>query len=268
MSLQIVRAESVRAAAAILANDRGARFLGGGTLDVRAWNSGDVSITRFVLSDGLNLDTVRIDAGRAEIGAAVTMARILEAAELTFLHAAAREIGGPAVRAMATVGGNLFARAPFGDFSVALLALGAELTIESEAGTKTLDLEEFLSRRSELRAVVRGVSFALPEAGAFRFTKVMRRHPHGASVLSIAAHLPLDGARVRGVRIAYGAMAAAPMRARAVEQALEGRPLDAATIAAAATVACEGCSPADDAQASAWYRSAVLPVHVTRLLKS
>ena len=55
------------------------------------------------------------------------MAKILAHPGLAFLHPVAREIGGPAVRAMATVGGNLFAPAPYGDFAVALLALGAEV---------------------------------------------------------------------------------------------------------------------------------------------
>ena len=66
--------------------------------------------------------------GRAEIGAAATMASIVAHADLQFLRPVASSIGGPAVRAMATVGGNLFAPYPYGDFAVALLALGAEVT--------------------------------------------------------------------------------------------------------------------------------------------
>jgi hypothetical protein len=51
-------------------------------------------------------------------------------AALAFLAPVARSIGGPAVRAAATVGGNLFAPSPYGDFSVALLALGAIVSRE------------------------------------------------------------------------------------------------------------------------------------------
>ena len=92
---------------------------------------------------------------------------------------------------------------------------------------------------------MKSVSFALPPKGAFRFAKVMRRHPHGASVLSIAALLPIVGGKVKGARVAYGAMAPTAIRARAVEKALEGKALDAATIAAAVAVATEGTEPAD-----------------------
>ncbi len=267
MGFQVVRAESVRAAAAILAADDDARFVAGGTLVVRQSNS-DVSIGTLVLCDGLGLDAISIADGRAEIGAAVTMAKVAAHPELAFLEPVAREIGGPAVRAMATVGGNLFARAPYGDFAVALLALGADVAVEDLDKSETIGLERFLAERAgKPGRIVKGVSFALPPASSFRFLKVMRRHPHGASVLSIAATLPVIGGRVTGARVAYGAMAPTAIRARAVEEALEGKPLDDAAIGAAAAVAADGCAPDSDSFASDWYRLNVVPVHLARLLK-
>lgn len=267
MGLQVVRAESVKGAAGIVATEAGARFVGGGTLVVRAQTSGDVSIETLVLSDGLGLDSITVAGGRAEIGAAVTMARIAEHPSLGFLAPVACEIGGPAVRAMATVGGNLFAPSPYGDLAVALLALDAEVTVESASSAKTMGLAEFLAKRDARAGIVRSVAFDLPPPGSFRFAKVSRRHPHGASVLSIAAVLPMEGGKVKGVRVAYGAMAPTAVRAAAVEKALEGRALDDAAIAAAVAVAADGCAPATDPFASEWYRRAVLPVHLARLLK-
>src|SRR4029078_12272096 len=115
---------------------------------------------------------------------------------------------GPAIRNMATVGGNLFAPYPYGDFAVALLALGAEVRIGGADGSETVDLEAFLQKRDRSKpALVTGISFALPPADTFRFVKVIRRKPHGASVLSIAVVLPMTGRKVSGARIAYGAMA-------------------------------------------------------------
>ena len=108
----------------------------------------------------------------------------------------------------------------------------------------------------------------MPPEGAFRFTKVIRKHPHGASVLAIAAVLPESGGKLGSVRVAYGAMAAHAMRARAVEAALEGKALDEAAIAAAVAVATEGCAPQTDPQATDWYRMTVLPVHLERLLSA
>jgi CO/xanthine dehydrogenase FAD-binding subunit len=61
-------------------------------------------------------------------------------------------------------------------------------------------------------------------------------------------------------------MGPVPLRARAVERALEGRALDEAGIAAAVAAAADGISPASDAIASDWYRREILPVHLRRLL--
>lgn len=136
MTLEVIKVDSVRQAVAVLAAEPGARFLAGGTLLVRDVNEGDVSIDRLVLSDGLGLDKIEVSGGRATIGAAAVMARVAAHRELGFLRPVAESIGGPAVRNMATVGGNLFAPPPNGDFAVALLALGAEATVEMPDGTE------------------------------------------------------------------------------------------------------------------------------------
>ena len=57
-----------------------------------------------------------------------------------------------------------------------------------------------------------------------------------------------------------------PFAPRRAERALEGRALDAASIAAAVAAATEGTSPTDDSLASAWYRREVVGVHLRRLL--
>ena len=130
MPLELARAVSVRGAAEVLAADPTARFLAGGTILMRLVNANTGGLQRLVLSDGLGLDRIEIAAGRATIGAAVTMAAVAAHPQLAFLKPVAEAIGGPAIRNMATVGGNLFARSPYGDFAVALLALGATATVE------------------------------------------------------------------------------------------------------------------------------------------
>src|SRR4051812_34248148 len=96
-------------AAAALSSDRGARYFGGGTLVMRALNEGDISISTIVRANDQALGRIEATGPRVTIGAAVTFARILAERDLSFLHAPARSIGGPAVRNMGTVGGNLFA---------------------------------------------------------------------------------------------------------------------------------------------------------------
>jgi CO/xanthine dehydrogenase FAD-binding subunit len=170
------------------------------------------------------------------------------------------------VREAPTVGGNLFAPSPYGDFAAALLALDAVVTFAGGFGQRELALDEFLGRRERNTSLVSAVAFKRPATDAFRFSKVTRVHPKGVSVLSIAAQLPATSGRVTGARIAYGAMGQTPVRAKAAERALEGRTLDAAGIAPALAVAVDGTSPTDDAIASAWWRREILPVYLRRLL--
>jgi CO/xanthine dehydrogenase FAD-binding subunit len=255
-------------AAAAMASDRAARFLAGGTLVMRAINEGDVSIATIVRSTDRGFAEVRPAGARITLGAGVTMAQIVANRELSFLHAVARAVGGPAIRSMATVGGNLFAPAPYGDFTAALLALDATLAMQGSYGGRETPLEEFLvNRERHSGGLVASLTFNRPTSPeAFRFRKVARVKPKGISVLSIAAHLPMGGGRIAGARVAYGAMAPTPIRAKAVERALEGRGLDEAGIAAAVAVAAEGTNPATDAIASAWYRREMVAVHLKRLL--
>jgi CO/xanthine dehydrogenase FAD-binding subunit len=255
-------------AAAALAADRGARYLGGGTLVMRALNEGDVSIETVVRATDGGLTRLDISGARIVIGAGVTFARILAERDLAFLHAPARSIGGPAVRNMGTVGGNLFAPSPFGDFTVALLALDATVSVQGGLGARDMPIEEFLqSRDRHGGGLVLSISCQRPSsAEAFRYRKIARIKPKGGSVITLAAHLPMNGGRIAGARIAMGSMAPTQIRARAAERALEGRSLDAATIGAAAAAAAEGASPADNALGSAWYRREIVGVHLRRLL--
>jgi len=253
-------------AANALMQEREARFMAGGTLLMRAVNEVDPSIRTIVRATDPNFRRIGLSSGRVELGAGVTMAAILAERELAYLHPAARAVGGPAVREAATVGGNLFAPSPYGDFATMLLALDATVTMAGGFGQRELPLEELLSRRERGALLVASIAFRRPAVDAIRFVKVTRVHPKGASVLSIAAQLPLSGGRVSHARIAYGAMAPSPVRAKAVERALEGRPLDATGIAPALAVAHEGTSPVDDPIASAWWRREILPVHLRRLL--
>ena len=264
MALALQTFATVKDANAALAS-AGTRYLGGGTLVVRAANEGDVSVSSLVRSTDPALSSIAVADGKVRIGASVTMAAIARHPDLGAIARAARAVGGPAVRNMATVGGNLFAPAPYGDFTVALLALDA--TVSTHDGE--MSIETFLAGRDSNRAIVTSVGFTLPKADGFRFLKVSRVKPKGVSVLSIAAVLEqtADGT-VSAARIALGCMADRPMRAKAAEKALIGRTLDPDGIAPALAAATEGIAPITDPIASAWYRAEVLPVHLGRLLLS
>lgn len=228
------------------------RYLAGGTIVMRAVSYGDQSFDKIVRARIADR-SIGTDADGLRIAAGATMADVLASRDVSFLHPVARAIGGPQVRNMATVGGNLFAPNPYGDFAAALLALDAKATM---ADGRVQSLGDLLANRDRPGGLVESVSFARPESGAFRFKKVSRVKPKGVSVMSIAVNLHRSDPRV-----VFGNMGPCPTRSVGAERALASGP------DAAAAACLEGLTPVDDELATEWYRREVAPVHLRRLLE-
>lgn len=239
------------------------QVLGGGTLLMRQVNYTPQDVPNLLrITDPIFRQMGRA-GGQISIGAGVTMAQIIESPDLSALASVARAVGGPAIRNMATVGGNLFAPNPYGDFTVALLALGAQVVW---ADGHSDEIEAFLANRHSARGIVSAVLIDPPRNDALRFAKVSRTKPKGVSVMSIAVLLNGVGRQVQSARIAFGTMGPTPMRAKAAEAALAGATLDHAGVAAACAACVNDLMPMDDALSSAWYRRETAPVHLRRLL--
>ena len=181
MTVRLQTFDTLRDASAAVGRDPSARFVGGGTLLVRALNEDVADFSTLVRCTDRTMTEFRSSGSRVRIGAGVTMTMILANRDLAFLHPAARSVGGPAVRAQATVGGNLFAPPPYGDFTAALLALDARVSVQSGYSPRDMPIDEFLrDRDSHARAVVAGVEFARPRGDrSLRFLKVSKVRPKG-----------------------------------------------------------------------------------------
>ncbi|MEP0963912.1 MAG: FAD binding domain-containing protein [Roseobacter sp.] len=251
--MQVETFSTLQEAASAL-NER-TQFLAGGTIVMRAVTYGDQGFDTILRSRQIDR-SIGTGVGGLRIGAGATMSDVLASRDVDFLHPVARAIGGPQVRNMATVGGNIFALNPYGDFAVALLALDAQV-IMTDGGTRSLG--DVLAGRGRPRGLVQAVTIPRPAHDTFRFRKVSRVKPKGVSVMSIAAHLK------RGdPRIAFGNMAPTPVRSIGAERALASDPHN---ITAACAACLEGLSPVDDEMATEWYRREVAPVHLRRLLQ-
>jgi len=240
-----------------------AAYMAGGTLVMRAVNEGQGPARLLRVSDP-NLRALRSSGDTLTLGAGMTMANVLSHRDLAFLHPVARVVGGPQIRNMASVAGNLFAAHPYGDFAAALLALGARVIPVGQGSAR--NVEDVLRDRGRA-GLISAVELQRPnDPRNFGFLKISRVKPKGVSVLCIAAYLPREGGRIRGARIAFGAMGPSPLRSTGAERALEGQALDATSIARAAAAATEGLEPPTDQIASEWYRREVAGVHLKRLL--
>jgi CO/xanthine dehydrogenase FAD-binding subunit len=216
------------------------------------------------------------DNGHIVVAGGTTIAQLLAEPLIASygapLRAAAAVLGSPLVRNRATVAGNLVDASPAADTAPPLLALNAQVKLESQSGARWLSLEEFmvgvnqtLRRPDELLTAVRWPLPPPHSVGAFH--KIGLRNALACSVVTAAVVVEGDGSgRCQGVRIALGAVAPRPIRAHAAEEALRDKRLTTEEIATAARLSAEATSPIDDVRASAAYRRQAVAVVVRRLL--
>ncbi len=138
-------------------------------------------------------------------------------------------------RNLAIIGGSQHCIATHpSDMAVALAALGAIVHVQGAAGGRTLSLDELYRLPGDEpdrdTTLARGdliTAVELPPLGFARhsaYRKVRDRASYAFAVTSVAAALDVADGQVRDVRLALGAVAPVPWRARRAEQALLGRP--------------------------------------------
>ncbi|SDX98772.1 xanthine dehydrogenase small subunit [Modestobacter sp. DSM 44400] len=210
------------------------------------------------------LRTFRVDSDAVEIGAALTLSEAEELLDghVPLLDQLFPQFASRLIRNGATMGGNLGTGSPIGDTAPALLALDASLILASANGEREVLLADyFTGYRRSVRLpgeLIRAVRIPLPQPGLVGFSKVAKRRFDDISSVAVAFGLDVEDGVVRRARIGLGGVAATPLRARATEDALTGRPWTAETVRAAADVMAAEGTPLDDHRASARYRSAML----------
>jgi xanthine dehydrogenase YagS FAD-binding subunit len=139
------------------------------------------------------------------------------------------------------------------DMGVALAAFDAVVSVQTADGPAELPLSEFylpvgdsphLETALPPGALITGVTLpAAPVAARSRYRKVRERASYAFANGSIAAALDVEDGTVRDVRLAFGAVASRPWRARKAEGALLGAPATAEAFAAAADAELAGAEP-------------------------
>ncbi|CAB1127925.1 Xanthine dehydrogenase, iron-sulfur cluster and FAD-binding subunit A [Candidatus Hydrogenisulfobacillus filiaventi] len=169
----------------------------------------------------------------------------------------------PAIRNRATLGGNLATASPIGDSAPLLLVLDAVLRLRRAGGERTVPLPAFFRdyRRTVLEPgeIIAAVAVPLPLPQEVRFYKVAKRPRDDISTVAAAFALSRDaGGRVQTVRMAFGGVAATPVRATAAEAVLQGRAWTPAAVAEARAVLGRSFRPLSDLRGSSAYRQALV----------
>ncbi|MEO1079227.1 MAG: xanthine dehydrogenase small subunit [Pseudomonadota bacterium] len=267
------RPESREALTALLDAHDELRIIAGGTDLMLEQTQGLQPLPMLVDLTGVH-DLHENEASREaiHIGAAVSHheARTTILADYPELGELIERFGSLQIRSQATVVGNIANASPIGDWPPVLIALEAQLLLESSQGERRIPVEDFFLayRQTALRSGEYLRRLSIPRRGPklfLRAYKISKRFEDDISSVCGVFALTLDGDRINSARVAFGGMAAVPARARHCEEALLNLDLRRDSLEEPAAALRQDFTPISDARASATYRSLVAERLLDRL---
>jgi len=205
------------------------------------------------------------EAGVLDVGAMATWADLLRQAETVCPELAGllRRFGGPQIREVGTIGGNLVNASAIADSLPFLSVLDATVELASSRGRRWVGIGEFITANHQ--TALRGdellvrVRIPLPSRGEhFRLDKISRRRDLDIATITAAIRIREESGQIARAAIAVGGAGPMVCRLDRVETWLRGRTWSEATFAEAADLAAQEVSPWSDLRGSADYRRQVV----------
>ena len=219
------------------------------------------------------LSYVREEDGAVAVGAMTTYVTIgnsdVVRQNFPVLPEAISSIGDQQVRNRGTIGGSVAHSDPAADLPGVVLALKADILVQGANGIRTIKADDFFQdlfqTALEPGEVITEIRFAKPAARTgSAYEKLPNKASHYAVVgCAAVVTLDTDGTCTSASVVITGA-SVKPTRASAVEAALVGKKLDAATIAAATSNAADGMEMVGDIHGSKEYRAQMAGVMAKR----
>jgi len=171
---------------------------------------------------------VKFEEGRVRIGALSTLSEILENRDIPLiLKYAIAEIASPAIRNLATIGGNICNASPAGDTLPPLYVMNARVVLSSFTSEREMKIMDFikgpgstdLKEEELLKEIIIPVEFF----NIVFYRKVGTRKANSLSKVSFAGVAKLDDGIIKDIRISFGAVAPTPLRAPEIEEEIIGK---------------------------------------------
>jgi CO/xanthine dehydrogenase FAD-binding subunit len=271
-----LRPTTLEEAVHALAESRGT-ILSGGTDFFPALVERPMTSPVIDISSVKEIKGIRTTEKHIHIGGRTTWSEIVAASlprGFAGLKAAALEVGGKQIQNLGTIAGNLCNASPAADGVPALLALDAEVTLASVAGTRSVPLGQFLvgNRKTVRRPEEILISIAIPrrlENSISTFRKLGSRRYLVISIVMVAANLLTDGnGRITEALIAVGACSARAQRLPLLERDLTGEIARPGIGHAVTPEHLASLLSIDDIRATSAYRGEAAQVLVRRALEA
>jgi xanthine dehydrogenase small subunit len=213
------------------------------------------------LGDVAELKTISDNAEEFIIGSAVPYSEFTPMLHQEYhdLGEMIERIGSRQIRNNGTLGGNIGNASPIGDMPPALIALGAEITLQRGDQERKIALEDFFVdyKKTVLAPSEFIKNVYIPKSSAnkvLKVYKISKRIDDDISTVLAAFNIELKDNIITSVRIAFGGMAGIPMRAKQCEGALLNKTFDGESVTAAQAALALDFTPMSDVRASDKYR--------------
>jgi aerobic carbon-monoxide dehydrogenase medium subunit len=268
--VEYARPGSVEEAISLLGGHPNARALAGGQSLVNVMKlrvaSPDVLVD---LADLEELRTIEPTAGGGlELGPMVTYSQLMLSAHVAERRPIFAEVAGQIadvqVRNRGTLGGNVCSNDPTNHFPPLMVTTGATFTVRGPDGERVVGAEDFFLG-VYMTAVGPGellTKITIPAGSGDGFA-ALAIGKDGTGIVTAAASITGNGA-VESARIAIGCVAAVPVRATQMEEALVGHEVTEERARAAAQGLGSSLDPPGDVHASAAYRRHLAEVFAVR----
>ncbi|MFN8855125.1 MAG: FAD binding domain-containing protein [Planctomycetaceae bacterium] len=217
------------------------------------------------LSPAVSGEGAEQGVGVLDVGAMATWADLLRQSETACPEFAVllRRFGGPQIREVGTIGGNLVNASAIADSLPCLSVLNATIDLASSRGFRSVGISQFITANH--RTVLQGdellVRVRIPLPGVserFRLYKISRRRDLDIATITAAIRIGEESGQITRAAIAVGGAGPMVRRLDRVETWLRGRPWNEATFTEAGNLAALDVSPWSDLRGSADYRRQVV----------
>jgi len=273
------RAGSIEEAIQLLQENPEAHIIAGGTDVLVKLHKGKGDFDHLVdIHDIAELNFIRRnDDGDLVIGPLSCFTDVAESAlirkHMPVLSEAILTIGGPQVRNMATIGGNLCNGVPSADSATPLIALNAVVTIADQEGSRQLPLEDFFLGPSRVDLTHHEIMTAITVsrdnyAGyAGHFFKYAMRDAMDIATIGCSAVCKVEDQVLTDLRLAYGVAAPVPIRCKDTEDKVRGRKVSMQLLDDIAEAVADDVSPRTSWRAAKDFRLQIIATLAHRVVR-
>jgi len=190
---------------------------------------------------------------------------------LPALAKASSLLGSPSIRNMATIGGNICNASPSAETALPLIIYESKVLVWSPSGEKEISIENFFTAPGmnllETGEIVKGFGFRPKKDLRADYEKLGIRKAMDIAIVNVGVSLLIGKSRkCEYVRMALGAVAPTPLRAKRAEAVLLDKRITPRSIDEASLVAADEAKPITDTRATAGYRRNMVGVLVKKMI--